>query len=108
PVQNLLVPEAMPDSYESHFHSCVSAVGAENYFLIFDEQARLSTLADWKGHRAIGVVYDPASERRGNYVPTSLSRRYDAFVFIDETQALLPFENRIEKQEIPETFPTGM
>jgi len=106
--QALLVPEAAPNSYESLFHSCISTVGSENYYLLLDAQARQTALADWRGHRAIGVVYDPSSERRGNYVPTSLAHRYDAFVFLDQTEALSSLENQLEKREIPETFPSGM
>ncbi|WP_210424058.1 erythromycin esterase family protein [Halorussus ruber] len=32
-----------------------------------------------RGHRAIGVVYDPDREAY-NYVPTNLAERYDSFV----------------------------
>lgn len=42
------------------------------------------------GHRAIGVVYNPSSES-GNYVPSVLPERYDAFIFIDKNQGLHPF-----------------
>jgi erythromycin esterase len=59
-------------------------------------------------YRAIGVVYDPAYERYGNYVPTVLPRRYDAFLYLDETQALHPLHVRPrEDGEPPETFPSG-
>jgi len=34
-------------------------------------------------HRAIGVVYYPQRERYGNYVPSLLPQRYDAFIFLD-------------------------
>lgn len=37
----------------------------------------------------IDVVYDPARER-GDYVSTDLPVRYDAFVCVDETEALHP------------------
>lgn len=40
-------------------------------------------------HRAIGVVYRPSYER-GNYVPSVMARRYDAFVHVDESHALRP------------------
>lgn len=44
-----------------------------------------------KGQRAIGVVYNPAYEKYGNYVPTVLTKRYEE-----------------DKEELPETFPTGL
>ena len=36
------------------------------------------------------MVYQPEYERWGNYVPTVLPERYDAFLFIDKTRALHP------------------
>lgn len=39
------------------------------------------------GHRAIGVVYNPGAES-GNYVPSVLPKRYNAFIFIDSTTAV--------------------
>lgn len=42
------------------------------------------------GHRAIGVVYRPEYEHFGNYVPSRMSERYDAFIFVDQTNALHP------------------
>jgi len=59
-------------------------------------------------NRYVGVIYDPAGERHGNYVPTVLPRRYDAFVYLDETRALRPFEVRPRRDgEPPKTFPSG-
>ena len=58
---------------------------------ILDRTAHdLSPLDAVRGHRAVGVVYNPEREQFGNYVPTILPRRYDAFIFIDETRALQP------------------
>ena len=36
------------------------------------------------------LYYSPARERFGNYVPTIVPQRYDAFIFISETTALNP------------------
>jgi hypothetical protein len=53
-------------------------------------------------------VYHPERER-GNYVPTDLAARYDAFVFVDETRALRPLHTpEIAEAEPPETYPTGL
>ena len=62
------------------------------------------------GHRAIGVVYRPEYEGRGNYVPTVLPRRYDAFLFLDTTEALHPLGDSgvPVAGEVPETFPSGV
>jgi erythromycin esterase len=45
--------------------------------------------APWR-RPSIGVVYRPAAERSGNWVPTVMGRRYDAFVSFDATTALHP------------------
>ncbi len=54
------------------------------------------------------MVYDPGRERYGNYVPTVLPRRYDAFIYLDETRALHPLGLQPrEAGEPPQTFPSG-
>jgi erythromycin esterase-like protein len=60
------------------------------------------------GHRAIGVVYHPQRERYGNYVPSLLPQRYDAFIFLDQTKALHPLHIHPHGHEMPETYPFGM
>jgi len=62
---------------------------ATDKLFIFNEENR-KHFACWIGHRAIGVVYNPKFEAYGNYVPTQISNRYDAFIFIDQTKALKP------------------
>ena len=65
-------------------------------------------LSMWRGHRAIGVVYRPQFEQYGNYVPTVLPRRYDAFMYLDETHAVDPLHMPVRiGGEPPETYPSG-
>ena len=59
-------------------------------------------------HRAIGVVYDPERERWGNYVPSILPSRYDAFLYIEETRAVDPLHMPVRVSGEEETYPTGM
>jgi erythromycin esterase len=62
-----------------------------------------------RGQRAIGVVYNPEYEIYGNYVPTNLTRRYDAFLHIDKTSALHPLHMAERKDpDLPETYPYGL
>ncbi len=80
------IPQGMEGSYEHIFGS----LEMDRFYLIFDEDDReKELLREFRGHRAIGVVYHPAHER-GNYVPTILPERYDAFIFIRETEELQP------------------
>ncbi len=107
-IRRMPVPEGRAGSYEELLHRHCLENEAEAISLWFrgDEMAT----EKWKevrGHRAIGVIYDPYRER-GNYVPTSLSQRYDGFIFIDETEALTPLVQKFNRHEIPETYPAGM
>ena len=96
------VPPARDDSLENALHDII----AGNGYFIFDEET--NQLFDQRiGHRAIGVVYHPEREKFGNYVPTIMNRRYDAFIFIDETEALHALHLRADRQ-IPETYPFGV
>jgi erythromycin esterase-like protein len=83
-LETMRVPQAVTNSWEELLHR----TGAEDKILYFDtEEPVLEETVI--GHRAIGVVYHPEWER-GNYVPTVLPKRYDAFIYIDTTKALSP------------------
>jgi erythromycin esterase-like protein len=105
PMERMRVPEARAGSYEAAIHE---GVGRDSLFLFREEEESLRAMREPRGHRAIGVVYDPRMEGWGNYVPTILPQRYDAFVFIDETKAVDPLHMpAIVGGEVPETFPSG-
>jgi erythromycin esterase len=104
PMERMAVPPARKGSWEEILYR----TGGEDKLLVFAEAEDEDALLKPRAHRAIGVVYDPTRERYGNYVPTVLPHRYDAFVYIDETQALRPLHMRTrENGEPPETFPSG-
>jgi erythromycin esterase len=86
PAREMKVPAARRGSTESVLHDGVEEPAA---LLVSPEQLP-AWLAEERPHRAIGVVYRPFAERWGNYVPTVLGRRYDAFLWFDETRALEP------------------
>jgi erythromycin esterase-like protein len=105
PMQRLRVPPAREGSWEEILHRLGSD---DRLLLLTDAPHTREWLQPW-GHRAIGVVYHPETEHYGNYVPTVLPRRYDAFVYLDETQALHPLHVPArEEGEVPETFPSGV
>lgn len=79
------VPAAQPGSWEDLMHKA----GARNQYLLFTDENR-EKFGKTVGHRAIGVVYRPAQEQYGNYVPSIMSSRYDGFIFVDKTHALHP------------------
>lgn len=85
PPEIMAVPPATPNTWEDLLHR----TGAFDKYLLFHSQ-NVDLFNRWVGHRAIGVVYDPRFEACGNYVPSKMSKRYDAFVFVDQTRALTP------------------
>jgi erythromycin esterase len=105
PMETMSVPPAWEGSWEDMLHRA----GAEDRLLLWREADWMWELREPRGHRAIGVVYQPEFER-GNYVPTVLPRRYDAFCYLDQTQALQPLHEvqAREEGEVPETFPSGV
>lgn len=80
------VPPAQLSKWEGQLH----AASPEDKVLLFNAKNR-ELFNDWIGHRAIGVVYNPEFEAYGNYVPSRVGSRYDAFIYIDQTHALNPF-----------------
>jgi erythromycin esterase-like protein len=102
PMERMEVPPGREGSWEHVLHEA----GAGDKLLVF-EDATPEMLRE-RGHRAIGVVYHPEYERFGNYVPTVLPRRYDAFLFLDETTALHPLHMAADARKVPETFPSGV
>ncbi|GAE28545.1 protein-L-isoaspartate O-methyltransferase [Halalkalibacter wakoensis JCM 9140] len=85
PAQNMLVPKARSGSWEHELHFA----GPFNKFIMFNEDNH-QFFTKQIGHRAIGVVYHNQFEHLGNYVPSIMSERYNAFVHVDQTNALHP------------------
>jgi len=106
PMERMEVPPARPGSWEDVLHRA----GTLDRLLLFDGARENEEFLEERGHRAIGVVYNPQRERYGNYVPTVLPRRYDAFLYLKETQALRPLHDvKVrEEGEVPETYPSGV
>jgi erythromycin esterase-like protein len=105
PMQAMAVPEAAKGSWEYLLHRA----GRENKLLLmFDFANNDMFMENHLGHRAIGVVYNPAYEQYGNYVPTIVPLRYDAFIYLDQTMALHPLHIKPDGQQVPETYPFGV
>lgn len=85
PFEIITVPPASLNKWEGQLH----AACPDDKVLLFTNENR-QLFNEWIGHRAIGVVYDPAYEAYGNYVPSRVGSRYDAFIYIDQTTALRP------------------
>jgi erythromycin esterase-like protein len=107
PAERKRVRPALDGSYEQAFHQS----GIARFMLPLrgnDEASR--ALAKPMLERAIGVIYQPRTERQSHYFFASLPRQFDAVLHFDETRAVTPLEwsSHWEKGEAPETFPVGL
>ena len=98
------VPKAIPDSWEYTLHQ----LDAKNRIVFMTEEMKEVIGKKVFGHRAIGVIYNPQYEHLGNYVPSLIPHRYEAFVYLDKTVALHALHIKSDGHQMPETFPFGM
>ncbi|MFG1925870.1 erythromycin esterase family protein [Cryptosporangium sp. NPDC048952] len=103
PVDVMPVPPARAGSLEAILDASVP----EPALFVFPSGDQPRWLTDTLAHRAIGVVYQPSREAYGNYVPTRLGERYDAFVWLPDTTALAPMHAVAVGGEL-ETYPVGV
>jgi erythromycin esterase-like protein len=105
PMQVMPCPQGREGSWEEVLHR----VNPDNKLLVFAPHFASDEMLEERGHRAIGVVYHPEGEHRGNYVPTILPRRYDALIYLDQTHALHPLHIKpMRDGEMAETYPSAM
>jgi erythromycin esterase-like protein len=98
PVRRMRITPAAADSVEARWHEVLPDTDG---LVVFPRGGGPAWAGEVRDHRAIGVVY--GGDRPGNYVPTVLRRRYDAFVHCDRTTAVTPL-HRVESRE---TLPVG-
>jgi erythromycin esterase-like protein len=101
-MRSMPVPPAPHGTHEQLLHDALG----EDSLLLFPDRRDSEWLTTRRGHRAIGVVYRPDRDAWGNWVPTVMGRRYDAFLSFDDTHALHPLhaEHPQPHAEL-ETFP---
>jgi erythromycin esterase len=85
PVQTMRIPHPPSHTLEGR----LLAMDAGDRFWQFKDSTIPAPSIDLP-HRAVGVIYNPAVEHRGNFVPTRLAQRYDAFIFLESTEPLNP------------------
>lgn len=103
-MQIMKVPEAIKHSWEYELHK----LDAKDRIVFMTEQMKEQIGNREFDHRAIGVVYRPKQEHFGNYVPSKLPYRYDAFIYIDDTTALHPLHIKSDSNQMPESYPFGV
>lgn len=106
PMEVKQVRPSLAESYENLCHR----LGYERFLL--DLRGRLDAplrenLSRRRLERYIGVIYRPDTERWSHYSFASLPDQYDAYVWFDRTQAVVPVPTRVTPGE-DETYPFGL
>ena len=96
PAQCQRVQPALPGSHEALFHAA-----AVPNFLLLSDHVLPASLLEPRLERAIGVVYQPRTERISHYFDAELFRQFDAVIHVDQTHALEPLERA------PDWTPSG-
>jgi erythromycin esterase-like protein len=91
------VRRARDGSWESLFHGT-----AMPRFMLVPGQ-----LEGVRLERAIGVIYQPETERLSHYFHARLADQFDAVIHVDRTTAVEPLERTSvwDEGELPETYP---
>lgn len=87
------VRPSLPDSYERLMH----LTEMDHFFLPLTkakDQSLTSALAPQRLERAIGVIYQPETERQSHYFEVSLPNQFDEWIWFDETSAVHPLTTR--------------
>lgn len=98
------LPPGRRGSWEDYLHKA----SPEDKLLLMEDFKDDILMEHHLPHRAVGVVYQPEYEQYGNYVPSILPLRYDAFIHIDESRALHPLHIKPSGGQVPETYPFGV
>jgi erythromycin esterase-like protein len=107
PAERRHLRPALSDSYEKIFHE----VDLPAFWLEFTKHPKIShRLRDSRMERAVGVLYQPRTERASHYFAADLPGQFDAVIHIDHTRAVEPLERTAlwEHELDVETYPTGL
>ena len=105
PAERRQVHPSLPGSYERLFHD----TDLPRFLLLLRDRALAPVLRVSMLERAIGVIYQPETERASHYFRARLADQFDAVIHIDVTTALTPLERwSVSEQDLPETYPTGV
>ena len=96
-MQRMPVPPGRAGSLEALLHQEIG----DDALIVVPRGERPAWLDRRLDHRAIGVVYRPERERWGNYVPTVLAERYDAFLHLEVTTPLQPLHMQRPDEHVP-------
>jgi erythromycin esterase-like protein len=85
-------------------------MGVPDFLLDLRGDAVAEALHEIRLERAIGVIYQPRTERVSHYFEARLPQQFDAVLHFDVSQAVEPLDQAPGRdlEEAPETFPSGL
>ena len=95
---------ARPDSWERVFEGTACRASFTNWRDDSDLQEALDHV---RLERAIGVIYRPETERWSHYFEANLARQFDALVWFEQTEAVMPLLGAAP-EGAPDTYPYGL
>lgn len=104
PMEIMPVPGPVPGSLEALL---AGDVELDHALFVFSDGPDQGWLHVPRGHRAIGVVYDPDLDHR-RFMPTRLAERYDALCWFSRMSALMPLHMEAVRRGEWETVPSGV
>ena len=110
-VEIMRVRPSLEGSVERACHEASEATGAPRLLLDLREgrrEAARRALLEPRPERFIGVIYRPDTERASHYADAALAGQFDAYAFLDETQAVTPLGPEHARGGTPETWPFGV
>lgn len=102
------VQRVRPSHQHSYERLCHDSARSRFLLELGADARLLSSLAQPRLERFIGVIYRPETELASHYAKASLSQQFDAYVWLDETTALTPFEPGHADAGPADTFPFGL
>ncbi len=100
--------EVIPSLRES-WGALMREAGPDHFFLDLRaaEGPLTEALAAERIERYIGVLYMRQTERPSHYIPSAISQEYDAYIWLEETQAVEPVPLE-EIEALPEEHPFAL
>jgi erythromycin esterase-like protein len=102
-MRTVVLPPARPGSWEDVLHQQF----AGNSIIFSNAIRSIKGLNGYFYTRAIGAIYQPATDAYSVYTASIMHRRYDAFIYLDRTSALHALPVKTNYRQSPYLYPTG-
>lgn len=106
PLQIQRVQPSRRDSWEQVFLQAGIPASFTDWRAADREELR-AALSEPLLERAIGVIYRPHSERQSHYFEAVLAEQFDAWLWLEQTRAVTPLDDRTPAGGEDETWPFG-